>query len=193
VLTVRKGVSKYMGKTRNKIWFLILLIFIVILLNSSLTREGLKEQPVDHKTTTSTKSYMTSLKINYPGYEESPIRIGYIEEKDGQFYEGVIERKSYTSDKPGQTRISYEGEMFQLDTTEVEPGFTWIEISCQLDVDNPDDPPLQKEAIIKFKDRLYKGTMDLELGKEIDFGRKKAFYFGKLFYDKNLVDSDITE
>ena len=182
-----------MKNKKSILWFVLAVIFIVILVLLIFQKDEVTDEAGIKNLKVSSEHHELNLTLYHPGVEEALKKFGYIEEKEGKFYEGVLELKSYTQENPGETRIIYRGEGYELEDRYVKEGITWIEVSRYLKVDNIDDPPLQKEVIVKYKDRLYKGTMDLELGKEIDLGNKKVAYYGALYYDENLVDSDITD
>lgn len=124
---------------------------------------------------------------------ESPQKIGYIEEKDGKFYEGILEMKTYDQTQPGQVFITYEGEVTLTNGKDIIPGVIWIETSIYQQVDDISDPALEKEVVVKFNDRLFKGNTEIEMEKGMDQSTLSFSYFGKLYYDDTLKEKDITE
>ena len=177
---------------RKLIWFIVGIIIVVIL--SLYSYPYLKEFLTKTSTNTDIEEGIDIEKVIYSpfNYSESPILVGYVEERDGLVYEGELERKSYTSEKPGEIRIIYEGILYPSDKEDIQPGVYWMETSMKQIVDNIDDPPMEKEVVIKFMDRFYRGTL------EVDFARgnvegNKFYYYGKLHYDNTLEEEDITK
>lgn len=175
---------------RKPIWFIVGIIIVIIL--ALYLYPYLKESLT--KTSINTEESIDIEKVIYSpyNYEDSPILLGYVEEKDGVLYEGELERKSYTYENPGEIRIIYEGILYLSDEKDIQTGSYWMETKIKQIVDYIDDPPMEKEVVIKFMDRFYKGTL------EVDFARgnvdgNKFYYYGKLYYDDTLEEEDITK
>lgn len=180
---------------RKYLWIAVGLIIIIILgsyfypkFKESFIKEDSRKLPAD-----SEESIDIEKVIYSPfNYSESPILVGYVEERDGLLYEGELERKSYTYEKPGAIRIIYEGILYLSDERDIQPGIYWIEIKLKQIVEDIDDPPMEKEVVIKFEDRFYKGNLEIDLAKGSIYGNE-FYYYGKLYYDDSLGEEDITE
>lgn len=180
---------------RKYLWIVVGLIIIIILgsyFYPKFKESFIKEASI--KLPTNSEESIDIEKVIYSSYnyEESPILVGYVEERDEGLYEGELERKSYTSESPGEIKIIYEGILYFSDKEDIQSGVYWMETSMKQIVDNIDDPPMEKEIVIKFMDRFYKGTL------EVDFARgnvegNKFYYYGKLHYDNTLEEEDITK
>lgn len=180
---------------RKYLWIVAGLIIIMILgsyfypkVKESFIKEDSRKLPANSEESIDIEKVIYS---SY-NYEESPILVEYVEERDGLLYEGELERKSYTSENPGSIRIIYEGILYPSDKKDIQPGIYWMEIELKQIVENIDDPPMEKEVVIKFMDRFYKGTL------EVDFARgnvegNKFYYYGKLYYGSTLDEEDITK
>lgn len=178
-------------KKKNFLLISIIAIFIVIIIYSVFIN---KDAEINSNTSKiAQEHYELKKTIHYTGFEEAPDKIGYVEEKDGKLYEGTLEKKSFYQDKPGEVRIEYLGEVYEVDDQNIEPGIIWIETSIYQEIEDINNPPFQKDAVVEFKGRLYKGTLDLELDKEVNIDNQKALYYGILYYDDTLEDSDRTD
>ena len=177
---------------RKLVWLIVGIIIVIIL--ALYSYPYLKESFTKTSTNTDTEESIDIEKVIYSSYNyaESPILIGYVEEKDEVVYEGELERKSYTYEKPGAIRIIYEGILYLSDERDIQPGIYWIEIKLKQIVEDIDDPPMEKEVVIKFEDRFYKGNLEIDLAKGSIYGNE-FYYYGKLYYDDSLGEEDITE
>ena len=169
----------------------ILAIFIIIIIYSLFIN---KETTTNLNTPkASQEHYELETTVTHTSYDEAPDKIGYVEEKDGKLYEGTLEKKSFTQLEPGKATIEYVGNVYETDEQDTESGIIWIEMSIDQEIEDINNPPLQKDVVVKFYGRLYKGTLDLELGEEIDIDNKIGLYSGRLYYDDTLTDSDRTD
>lgn len=178
-------------KKKNFLLVSILAIFIIIIIYSLFIN---KETTINSNTSKdSQEHYELELTVTHTSYDEAPDKIGYVEEKDGKLYEGTLEKKSFTQFEPGKANIKYVGNVYETNDQNIEPGVIWIEMSIEQEIEDINNPPLQKDAVVRFYGRFYKGTLDLELSEELDIDNKIGLYSGKLYYDDTLTDSDRTD
>lgn len=176
-----------MKNKKSILWFVLAVIFIVILVLLIFQKDEVTDEAGIKNLKVSSEHHELNLTLYHPGVEEALKKFGYIEEKEGKFYEGVLELKSYTQENPGETRIIYRGEVYELEDRYAKEGITWIEVSRYLKVDNIEDPPLQKEVIVKFKDRLYMGTIPKISYVQEEPGKAIVTYGGYIPYDPSVI------